>query len=244
MPEAKPYRVDTFNQFVRDFESKLNQLRLVELAVKIYKDLDNPQTQLEFLTSLRPRLSKNAQDGPAGVLLLATIAHAKLMYGDVEGSKTDMDEAFKKLEEVSEGPDMEAGVRAACYGVGADYYKAKGEYSPYYRNSLLFLACIDVERDITPEDRLMRAHDLAISAFLSEDIYNFGELVSLFFFLQRVYFVKPVCEHSSCTRYYLLLPTRLTIGSRSCFSPSTKGASASSKPSPRSSRKRYVLRTP
>ncbi|KAH8822798.1 hypothetical protein DL96DRAFT_1714263 [Flagelloscypha sp. PMI_526] len=177
VPEAKPFRIDTFSGFVRDFESKINQLRLVELAVKIHKDIDNPQAQLEFLTSLSPRLSTAAQDGPAGVLLLATIAHAKLMYGDVEGAKTDMDESLKKMDQVSDRPDMENVVRAACYAVGADFFKARGEYSPYYKNSLLFLACIDVERDITPEDRLMRAHDLALSAFLSEDIYNFGELL-------------------------------------------------------------------
>jgi len=53
------------------------------------------------------------------------------------------------------------------------------EYTPYYKNSLLYLACVDVEKDLTTEDRLSRAHDLSISAFLSDEIYNFGELVSL-----------------------------------------------------------------
>jgi 26S proteasome regulatory subunit N9 len=32
--------------------------------------------------------------------------------------------------------------------------------------------------DLTAEDQLARAHDLAISAFMGETIYNFGELVS------------------------------------------------------------------
>ena len=31
--------------------------------------------------------------------------------------------------------------------------------------------------DLTAEERLLRAHDLGISAFLGESIYNFGELV-------------------------------------------------------------------
>lgn len=55
--------------------------------------------------------------------------------------------------------------------------QAKAEYAPYYRNSLLYLACIDPAKDIGPEERLVRAHDLGISAFLGETIYNFGELV-------------------------------------------------------------------
>lgn len=56
--------------------------------------------------------------------------------------------------------------------------QAKGEYVPFYRNSLLYLACIDVEKDLTAEDRLIRAHDLSIAALLGDEIYNFGELVS------------------------------------------------------------------
>lgn len=55
--------------------------------------------------------------------------------------------------------------------------KAKAEYAPYYKNSLLYLACVNPETDISPEDRLVRAHDLGISALLGETIYNFGELV-------------------------------------------------------------------
>ena len=57
-------------------------------------------------------------------------------------------------------------------------FQAKAEYAPYYKHSLLFLACIDPATDLTPEDRLQRAHDLGISAFLGDTIYNFGELVS------------------------------------------------------------------
>ena len=38
---SKPYRVDVFNKFVRDFEAKLNQLRLVEMGVKVSKEIDS-----------------------------------------------------------------------------------------------------------------------------------------------------------------------------------------------------------
>ena len=55
--------------------------------------------------------------------------------------------------------------------------QAKAEYAPYYRNSLLFLACVDPATDMSIEECLTRAHDLGISAFLGDTIYNFGELV-------------------------------------------------------------------
>ncbi|KAI3603904.1 proteasome regulatory particle subunit [Moniliophthora roreri] len=172
-PAAKPYKVHVFERFVTDFESRINQLRLVELGVKASKEIDNPQTHLNFLTSLLSRLDKEKSQ-EAYVLLLATIAHAKLLYGDLDGTKTDMDSAWKILDNL-EGVDT--GVNAAYYGVAADYYKAKAEYAPYYRNSLLYLACLDPMTDMTAEERLGRAHDLGISAFLGDSIYNFGELL-------------------------------------------------------------------
>ena len=127
---------------MRDFESKINQLRLAEMAVKVAKEIDSsfvlflyfsrleddsfaislftdPQVHLAFLTSLLSRIdTKTSKE--AHVLLLASIAHAKLLYGDLEGTKSDMDAAWKILDTL-EGVDN--GVNAAYYGVGSYYYK-------------------------------------------------------------------------------------------------------------------------
>ncbi|KAF7295172.1 Saccharopine dehydrogenase [Mycena indigotica] len=175
-PASKPYRVDVFESFVRDFETKINPLRLVEMGVRVSKEIDNPQTHLNFLTSLLSRITAApSKSEEAHVLLLATIARAKLLYGDLEGTKADMDKAWSVLDRLE---DVDNGVNAAYYQVAGDYYKAKGEYAPYYRHSLLYLACVpNLETDLTSEDRLARAHDLAISAFLGDTIYNFGELL-------------------------------------------------------------------
>jgi 26S proteasome regulatory subunit N9 len=128
---------------------------------------------LNFLKSLLSRIDTEAAP-EAHVLLLASIAHAELLYGDLEGTKSDMDAAWKILDTLE---NVETTVNAAYYSVAADYYKAKAEYAPYYRNSLLYLACVDVEKGMSAEERLARAHDLGISAFLGDTIYNFGELV-------------------------------------------------------------------
>lgn len=40
-PLSHPYRVDVFDRFVRDFETKLNQLRLVEMGVKVAREHDS-----------------------------------------------------------------------------------------------------------------------------------------------------------------------------------------------------------
>ena len=40
-PLSRSYRVDVFDRFVRDFEAKLNQLRLVEMGVKVAREIDS-----------------------------------------------------------------------------------------------------------------------------------------------------------------------------------------------------------
>ena len=54
--------------------------------------------------------------------------------------------------------------------------QAKHEFASYYRNALLFLACIDL-KDLTKEERESRAYDLSVAALVSDSIYNFGELL-------------------------------------------------------------------
>ncbi|KAJ7254220.1 hypothetical protein C8J57DRAFT_1518843 [Mycena rebaudengoi] len=104
-----------------DFETKINQLRLVEMGVKVSKEIDNPQTHSTFLMSHLTRITyapSNSKSEEANVLLLATFARAKLLYGDVEGTKTDMDKVWAVLDRL-EGVDN--GVNAAYYQVAGDY---------------------------------------------------------------------------------------------------------------------------
>ena len=58
----------------------------------------------------------------------------------------------------------------------ADYYKANADFASYYRNALLYLACIDLS-NISAAERKARAYDLGIAALVSDSIYNFGELL-------------------------------------------------------------------
>lgn len=101
---------------------------------------------------------------------------------------------------------MDGIVWAGFYGVSGDYYKvssegeptgghdacARGadrspsvcgfqvnaEYGPYYKNSLLYLACVNLA-ELSTEELVARAHDLSLAALLADTIYNFGELVSI-----------------------------------------------------------------
>ncbi|KAJ7242735.1 hypothetical protein C8J57DRAFT_1526096 [Mycena rebaudengoi] len=116
----------------------------------------------------------NSKSEEANVLLLATIARAKLLYGDVEGTKTDMDKAWAVLDRL-EGVDN--GVNAAYYQVAACYILMPSRRNPTIHRIIKIRCSSSCVTDLTAEDQLARAHDLAISAFMGETIYNFGELL-------------------------------------------------------------------
>ena len=77
-PLTKPYRFDVFNKFVRDFETKLNQLRLVEMGVKVSREIDS-----EWLFHLVPRVEDGSMQNvwsPSGVLNICSLLACPSMH--------------------------------------------------------------------------------------------------------------------------------------------------------------------
>ena len=150
-----------------------------------------PDLTLKFLESLHSRLTSPypvpaTEDNPgkpkpsrpipeAYALSLASIAYAQLLLGDLPACKKSLDEVETLL---ADQDTVEPVVNAGYYGVAGDYFKVKADYAPYYKNALLYLACVESEKELAEEDRRARAHDLCVAALLGETIYNFGELVS------------------------------------------------------------------
>ena len=146
---------------------------------------------LKFLQSVHSRLASPypveatetspAQPAPsrpipeAYALSLSSIAYAQLLLGDLPATKKSLDECEALL---AEQDTVEPVVNAGFYGVAGDYHKVKADYGPYYKNALLYLACVDMSTEMSAEERKSRAHDLCIAALLGDTIYNFGELVS------------------------------------------------------------------
>ncbi|WWD16129.1 hypothetical protein CI109_100554 [Kwoniella shandongensis] len=190
LPSTGPYQIELFEKFITTIESKINPLKLVEIARRVGREYTEPELTLKFLQSLHSRLVSPypvppTDDQPgvpappppaasAFALSLSSIAYAQLLLGDLPACKVSLDECEKLL---SEQDSVDTVVNAGYYGVAGDYYKVKADYGPYYKNALLYLACVDTERELGEEDRKARAHDLCIAALLGETIYNFGELL-------------------------------------------------------------------
>jgi 26S proteasome regulatory subunit N9 len=170
---ASTLRLDLYRNFISTFASRISSLRLVALAVAASKQYQDPADALAFLDELAANVDKEDEQ-ESFVFATMEAAHYKLLLGKVDETKEAMDKCSKILDTFN---TVELGVHASFYRVCGDYYKTKAEYASYYKNSLLYLACIDVEKDLTQEERIARARDLALSALLGETIYNFGELL-------------------------------------------------------------------
>ncbi|OBT69055.1 26S proteasome regulatory subunit N9 [Pseudogymnoascus sp. 23342-1-I1] len=171
-PESGPQRLAFYRTFILTFADKINQLRLVTLALNAATQCRDSQERLSFLNSVAAKVnSPKSQD--AYVYAIVAVATVKLELQDLSGSRADLDNAEKILDHFD---SVETIVHAAFYRVNADYYQAKLDFASYYRNALLYLACIDLA-DLTPAERRNRAYDLSIAALISTSIYNFGELL-------------------------------------------------------------------
>ncbi|KAK4684290.1 26S proteasome regulatory subunit N9, partial [Tremellales sp. Uapishka_1] len=184
------YQIELFEKFITTIESKINALKLVEIARRVGREYTEPDLTLKFLESVHSRLPSPyavpaTADTPgtpaparpipeAYALSLSSIAYAQLLLGDLPACKISLDKCSALLQDQD---SVEPVVNAGYYGVAGDYFKVKADYGPYYRNALLYLACVDTDNELSEEDRTSRAHDLCIAALLGETIYNFGELV-------------------------------------------------------------------
>jgi len=172
IPESGLQRLAFYKTFILTFADKINQLRLVTLALNAATQCKDSQERLSFLETVATKVnSPKSQD--AYVYAIVAVATVKLELKDLSGARADLDKAEKILDSFD---SVETIVHAAFYRVNADYYQANLDFASYYRNALLYLACIDLD-DLKPAERRSRAYDLSIAALVSTSIYNFGELL-------------------------------------------------------------------
>ena len=172
-PDSGALQADVYEHFVSRFAARINQLQLAGIGVKVARQYSDTAAASAFLERLVAELdTPGSQD--AYVYARMEAAHFRLLLGDTEATKASIDACQRILDTFDA---VETAVHASFYRVAGDLYKARAEYAAYYKNSLLYLACVNLEAELGPADRVARAHDLAISALLGDSIYNFGELL-------------------------------------------------------------------
>lgn len=171
-PDSAPQRLSLYKVFILKFADEINQLKLVDLALKAATQCKDDQERLAFLQSVVGKVdNENSQD--ALVFASVAVARVKLSLNELDDARKDLDAAERILDSFD---SVETIVHAAFYDASASYYQRKIDFANYYRTALLYLACIDLS-SLAAEERHRRAYYLSVAALVSNSIYNFGELL-------------------------------------------------------------------
>jgi 26S proteasome regulatory subunit N9 len=158
-----------YENFIRDFEHRINVVSLVEICLIIVRYYQNADAALKFLQSLKEKV---AYDKKAGILCNTAIGSIYLAQKNVEQTKKYVEETEKDLNDL----DGVTTVHARFYELCSNYHRNNGNHSDYYKNALRYLGCIKHE-DLTLNEKQERAFYLSLAALLGDGIYNFGELL-------------------------------------------------------------------
>lgn len=168
-PEAQQEDlVGLYDNFIFDFETRLNPFYLVEIVIFVIQQKSAEET-LTFLSGIKEKVKTN-QD--AWILCSILMCRVKLAQNDLSGVKTI-------LEEISPLVDAEAGVtpvHGRYFQLSSDYHQTVGNHNAYYRDGLRYLGCIDMASQSTESLKSM-AFALSLAALLGDSVYNFGELL-------------------------------------------------------------------
>lgn len=163
--------VTMYSAFLKNFQTKLSQLRLMKILVRVSKQYSDANEAMAFLQGIREDVAKEPE---AQVMCDMALARLKLMGGKVDECKALTESAAKILESLT-GVDPE--VHTEYYGVLTALHKETGTPAQFYKNALLFLSYTPVNK-MSKDEKLVLAFDMGLAALLGDTIYNFGELLT------------------------------------------------------------------
>jgi 26S proteasome regulatory subunit N9 len=172
LPQAKPYLIGLFQNFIQTIHNKVNPIRYVEIGLATAQQLSSPAEAVEFMNQINEKVDDD-KTREAFILSCMETAQFRLLNQETDSVKEAIDTCRAYLDNL---PNAEPTIYSSFYRITADYHKSRAEFTKYYQNCFLYLSCINVEL-LTKAEATSRAHDLAISALLGEELYNFGELL-------------------------------------------------------------------
>jgi len=163
--------ITIYQEFIVDFESRLDPLSLVLIAQVIMERFTDAAEAITFIEKIQEKTKMNKE---ANVLTMVLIGKVKLhKYNELKETKNIIEEAEKILDEV-EGVSP---VHSQFYLLCSDLYRIQGKHREFYATSLKYLGCTDLE-DLSKVEQAKHAYFLALAAILGDKVYNFGELLA------------------------------------------------------------------
>ncbi|KAL2348857.1 hypothetical protein Fmac_002857 [Flemingia macrophylla] len=168
--------IQLYHNFITDFETKINLLKLAHFAVIVSRQYSEKEAAVGYLGGIIEKLQATREQRIEEPILYIKmqIAIFKLEQGDQKECKKLLEDGKSTLDSMT---DIDPSVYASYYWVSSQYHKTRQEFAEFYKSALLYLAYTSVE-SLSESFKLDLAFDLSLSALLGDNIYNFGELLA------------------------------------------------------------------
>ncbi|KAH6783459.1 Proteasome component domain protein [Perilla frutescens var. hirtella] len=169
--------IQLYHNFIADFETKINLLKLGHFAVIVSRQYLDKGAAINYLEGVIEKLRSttgHTRVEEAVLYVKMQVALFKLEQGEGKECKSLIEEGKSTLDTMT---DIDPSVYASYYWVSSQYYKSRQEFAEFYKSALLYLAYTSVE-SFSESFKLDLAFDLSLAALLGESIYNFGELLA------------------------------------------------------------------
>lgn len=162
--------LELYENFLSDFEHRINPLSLVELILVVAEEITDHEKAIALYKKTQDKVKNNTE---GKVLCMTAMGLLQLKQSNLDEVKKLIKEAQALLDSL----DGVTTVHGRFYDLSSNYSKVIGSYNEYYRDALRFLGCMDIT--LIPEAELQqRAFNLSLAALLGSDVYNFGELLA------------------------------------------------------------------
>ncbi|KAK3098361.1 hypothetical protein FSP39_018762 [Pinctada imbricata] len=159
-----------YENFIADFEHRINPLALAELTVFIVRQIPDTDGAISFIDKIKEKVKGSDE---ARLLCLTTMGTIRLKAKDMENTKSLVEECSGILDTM----DGVTSVHGRFYELSSNYHKLMGNHAEYYKEALRFLGCTELD-DIPGGEQVERAFNLGLAAVLGQGVYNFGELLA------------------------------------------------------------------
>ena len=121
-----------YENFLSDFEHRINQLALVEIIIPIARTFKQADQAIQFVQQIREKVKTN---NLAALLCDITIGKAHLITKNLVETKKIIEDLTPKFDEL----DHLTTVHSRFYDLASNYYRVMGKHSEYYQNALKYL---------------------------------------------------------------------------------------------------------
>ncbi|OIR58203.1 MAG: 26S proteasome regulatory subunit N9, RPN9/PSMD13 [Amphiamblys sp. WSBS2006] len=170
-PSLSVFYVDLYQQFVQSVGMELDQIKLTKMARNTAASLQeaDPQASCELMASLIPKLAASKE-----ATALATLYTGLFL---VRAQKVDEAEeclsVFKTIQQASLDE-----IQTTLHLLRAEIAEKRNSHNEYYANMLQYLSLVGVS-SLEREEYEAVLHKLCVSSLVGDDVFCFGDLVSL-----------------------------------------------------------------